>query len=757
VSATTRHHRRFARTAIAVALAFLCAWTAMVALVLPGAVAAADATTEGPPFPDPVPEQAIYDTAGLLSAGTIRTSTLIAERLADVTGGALVVYTQVAADPGPATTASRATALLDQWAPAWPALGSGVIVLVERNAAGDETEIAYAPSPAFRDRVPADVLEEILGSAVRPVLATGDVSAATTVAVARLLTEVVSGDGGIAPPNPPGTPGAAPAGAPPEGPPFPDPEIDRAVYDYAGVFLPETIAAVEAAIDRIETRTSAEIVVYTQIGSFPTTERTEANAIALIDQWGVGRAGFDDGLAIFFDFDSTRTGGQVQLYAAPGFEEAFLTNSERQAIFENDMLPHLRVDDWDSAILVAMDRIDEVATPENAARLERGRQFNAVIGLMGAPIAFIGLVGWAIFSWLRYGKDPVYLDSPSIYVPAPPPDLTAAAGAMIVDGRSSRRALTTAMLDLASRGLIGFREESGFLGIGRKVGVEISPAADDAVVQARRERNARRPIGPAERLAATKLQSLGRDGFIEPDELLGFGASVGAFDTALERHVVTNGWFGEKPSASVNRWVVRGIAADVVGIVAIIAGFSIPMSGLVLVGGALVAAGVLVLILARFMPAVTMPGAMIRAMLAAYRRTLRKTMEQSRSMDQVVAESGLDWLDTPDQAIVWGTALGLQEEIEAVLERSLDDVKEGRRDVGATYFPAWYHTSSGGSFANAAAGGGGIFSNSGVPDIGGMLSALGTIGNSPSSSGGSGGGFSGGSSGGGGGGAGGGF
>ena len=72
-----------------------------------------------------------------------------------------------------------------------------------------------------------------------------------------------------------------------------------------------------------------------------------------------------------------------------------------------------------------------------------------------------------------------------------------------------------------------------------------------------------------------------------------------------------------------------------------------------------------------------MPGAMIRAMLAAYRRTLEKTMAQARSMQQVVDEAGLDWLETPDQAVVWGTALGLQDEIEGVLERSLEDVREG--------------------------------------------------------------------------------
>jgi hypothetical protein len=127
-------------------------------------------------------------------------------------------------------------------------------------------------------------------------------------------------------------------------------------------------------------------------------------------------------------------------------------------------------------------------------------------------------------------------------------------------------------------------------------------------------------------------------------------------------------------------------------------------------------------------------------------------------MQQVVDEAGLEWLDTPDQAVVWGTALGLQSEIEDVLSRSIDDVKAGRAAETNAYFPVWYQTSSGSAFmgAGSSGSGGGLFSDSGIPDIGGMMSSLGSIGDSPSSSGG-GGGFGGGSSGGGGGGAGGGF
>jgi hypothetical protein len=382
-----------------------------------------------------------------------------------------------------------------------------------------------------------------------------------------------------------------------------------------------------------------------------------------------------------------------------------------------------------------------------------------VLGLVGAPIVFLGLAGWAFYHWRRFGKDPVYLDDPSILMPAPPPDLTAASGAFVMDGRTSRRALTTAMLDLASRGLIAFREEKGLFGLSTKVGVDTDPPTGDETEETQRKRNARRPTGPAEAVALQRLRGIdGSEHFIEPDDLPKFGEAVPAFDKALEGHVVQRGWVVESPSKVVGRWVARGTIAIVLGVVAAVVGFNVPISGLVLIGGGAIAGGVVILLFAGSMPSVTMPGAMIRAMLAAYRRTLHKTMEQARSMQQVVDEVALDWLETPDQAVVWGTALGLQGDIEAVLKRSLEDLDAGRTMASSTYFPGWYHTSDGSSFASAAAAGSGgsIFSGSGVPDVGGMMSALGTIGNSPSSSGG-GGGFSGGGSGGGGGGAGGGF
>jgi uncharacterized membrane protein YgcG len=542
------------------------------------------------------------------------------------------------------------------------------------------------------------------------------------------------------------------------GPPFQDPVVDQAVYDTAEVLSASTISQAEDTIDAIEERTGAEVVVYTQIVERGvTTDEAESHARALMDQWRVGRRGFDDGLIILFDLHRGDTcHGQVQLYAGPGFEAAFLTNSERQQIYERDMLPPLRECDLDGAVGIALQRVDAAATPEHAAALAMGRQIDAVIGLVGAPIVLFGLVGWGFWHWRRYGKDPVYLDDPSIHLPAPPPELTAASAALIVDGRTSRRALTTALLDLASRGRLAFREEKHLLGLQRKVGIDLEPPTREPEVEARQALNARRPLADAEGFALARIQGLGKtDGYVEPDELLGFGPHVSEFDEKLEEHVVAKGWFAERPSKVVGRWVVRGIIAVVVGIVALVGAFNLPSAGLALLGIAAILGGIIVAIMARSMPAVTVPGAMIRAMLAAYRRTLAKTMAQARSMQQVVFEARLDWLETPDQAVVWGLALGLQDEIEEVMERTFNDIRSDSA-ASSVYVPTWY-TSTGSNGAHAPAGSGGsLLSSSAIPNLGGMMAALGTIGNSPSSSG-SGGGFGGGSSGGGGGGAGGGF
>jgi uncharacterized membrane protein YgcG len=547
------------------------------------------------------------------------------------------------------------------------------------------------------------------------------------------------------------------------GPPFPPPNPGQAVYDTAGVFRDATVQQVEQTIDAIEARTGAEVVVYTQlVPDFTTDDDARQQAAALIDQWGVGRRGFDDGLAILFDlYENDPCHGRVQLYAGPGFSAEFLSNAERQSIFDNTMLPLLKRCDLDGALLVAMSSIDDAATPEHAQQLSFFRQLNAALGLLVAPLLLVLLAGWALLAWIRHGRDPVYLDDPSIHIPAPPPGLTPAAGAVVRDGRSTRRALTTASLDLASRGLIAFdATQAGLLGKSTELSIRTTEASTtDPVEQARLDRARGRPMDDAtEFLHHRMLNIAGGDQLIDKTQLLRLGTDVSGFDSRIEQHVVKQGWFTEPPAKATGRWLARGILAIIAGAILGFIAFNLPSDGLLLVAGAAIGGGVVMLVLSRSMPSRTMPGAMIRAMLEAYRRTLEKTMAQARSMGEVVETSAIPLIESPDDAVVWGVALGLQTEVEAVLRRTAEDVEAGVAPFG--YVPAWYATGGlgGGSGGGPSGWAPGVMSSSPIPNFGGMMAALGTIGNSPASSGsGGGGGFGGGGSGGGGGGAGGGF
>jgi hypothetical protein len=142
-------------------------------------------------------------------------------------------------------------------------------------------------------------------------------------------------------------------------------------------------------------------------------------------------------------------------------------------------------------------------------------------------------------------------------------------------------------------------------------------------------------------------------------------------------------------------------------------------------------------------------------------------MDQARSMREVVAEPEVAVLaDTPDKAVVWGLALGLHDEVSAVLARGLEEQRAATGSPVGAYYPGWLGSSPSSGWSGASAadlpggvsyGSGSIFSGSAIPDIGGMFSALSSVGSTPpssSSSSSGGGGFSGGGSSGGGGGSG---
>ena len=525
--------------------------------------------------------------------------------------------------------------------------------------------------------------------------------------------------------------------APAAGPPYPPAVDGQRVYDYAGIFSAPTVSSAEATIRDIETRSGAQIAVYTQIKpESDNLDLANADALELMNQWGVGRKGFDDGLVILFDMQDNRQHGEVSLYAGSGFKAAYLTNSDRQSIYDNDMKPLLVDGDFDGAIAAALKDAASAATPEHAAALNQARILNAAVGIAVLVLA-VTLIAFVLFNWYTHGRDPIYVDDDSVLMPAPPDGLTPAMATLLMDDRTSNRTVSAAMVDLAARGLLQFRQESGLFAKKTSIG----------------------STGKAERVDTPEAGLLeavstwtGPDGFVPTSTARELAPAIQHLKSNLETLSVQKAWLAGKPTRIIFIWIALAVAEGLAAIPLLVWTFSLDASGGLLGGGALLVAAVVTGITAWFMPCRTRLGAMLQAMLAAYKRTLQKTMAQSRSMDEVVERKALPWVSTPDAAMAWGVALGLNSEIERLLGDTVNASVASGRQVG--WYPMWFYgPGSPGGFGGGGGGGGGLFSASAIPDVGSMMSSLGSIGSSAS---GSGSGFGGGG-GGGGGGAGGGF
>ncbi|HEX2141198.1 MAG TPA: TPM domain-containing protein [Candidatus Limnocylindria bacterium] len=536
---------------------------------------------------------------------------------------------------------------------------------------------------------------------------------------------------------------------------FPDPVRDQAVYDPAGAVTPGVETAIEEMIDRIEERSGAEMVVYVRVE--PSNDESNlSDARALIDQWGIGRAGYDDGFVILLSFNDTSfQHGVLSTYAGGGFKAVYLPESEQQVIRDEVVIPAIRQGSPEGGLAAAVSLVEAAITSDKTGRLEFFRIVNAMVGIPGGILALLLTLGSAYVTWRRYGDDPELVDSPSILMAGPPAGMTAPLATVIRQGRATQHSQNTLLVDLASRGLIRFRNLDR---VGKvKSDDDPDPLTDPAIEVFKRPPGTGR-LDPTLTDAFQIVQQQELGGVLARERLWKLNERLGGMKQRLEEEAVRLGWLSQRPSPMISRWTWIGVAEIVGGIGLAWLGYTIPMSGLTLLGAAFGVGGIGTVGFGSAMSQRTRKGAYVDGMLKAYRRTLRKTLEQARNMGEVVTVPEVAVLaDTPDKAVLWGIALGLHDEVATVLERGLADPGV-QADPSRAYYPTWLGTSSSSNLSSssnvaAGAGLGGLFSGSGTPDIGGMFGALGSIGSTPaSSSSGSGGGFGGGGSSGGGGG-----
>ena len=517
------------------------------------------------------------------------------------------------------------------------------------------------------------------------------------------------------------------------------------VYDLAEIWTTAAEQEAQQIAEAIRTRTEAQlaIVAWPSDHFDVSTETARVDALTIMNTWGVGRQGINDGLVVLFDMDEgEKKHGQIYLYAGAGFLERYMNEDEARQIVNDDMLPLAIEGDIDGALLAGLRHIDRIVQPNGNPERGPATAFNLLLGaiVLGAGLLVLGLL---LQTWWSRGRDAeVPLIDDSVLMPGPPPGLTPALATVLRNDGVDREAFTSALVDLGHRGLATFQEAPD----NRKhvdLVVPPSPLIDPNSLEARR-----RPLGSAEDQLARSIAAKSTGGVLSWAELkAGEGAKLyESFRKNIGRAAKATGFFKEDPNKLSAKWA--GIGGLLIGLVVVFAFvFVLDTSDnseqlikpgrSILIGPIIASAllGVFVIIASGRLVARTLAGAQALGMALAYRNTLRWELKRAHTVDEAVTQtqSKLPWITTPDLLTVWAVAFGLKDEIDDLIRETFE---EAQRTGAAVWAPTWYSGSDG------------------IGSVGNLASSIGSISTSTTSS--SGGGYGGGG-GGGGGGAGGGF
>jgi uncharacterized membrane protein YgcG len=526
---------------------------------------------------------------------------------------------------------------------------------------------------------------------------------------------------------------------------LPPSQEGKYVYDFADIWSPATEVRAQSIAEGIRTRTEAQLAIV----SWPSdifdvsTEDARQDAITIINTWGVGRKGVDDGLVVLFDMDQDSTNhGQIYLYAGKGYVERYLDPDEAANVVNGDMLPLAREGDIDGALLAGLEQIDHVTQPNGNP--DRGTK-NLINALLVAPVLGLGVLVFGQFlrTWWERGRDvEVPLIDDSVLLPVPPPGLTPALATALRNNGVDKEAFTSALVDLGHRGLVTFEQPDG-----DKKHVDLvippEPLIDPNSLEARR-----RPLGAAEAQLAASIAAKSVGNRLSWSSLkAGEGAKLyQSFNKNLGRSGKTAGYFKDDPNKLPTKWA--GIAIGLI-VAVVVFGFLFvfdtdensgelfrPGKGFLLAPMLMsVVLGIVTVIFSGRLVARTLDGARALGMALAYKNTLRWELKRAHTVDEAVEQTKtrLPWITTPDLLTVWAVAFGLKDEIDDLIRETFETAGS---TGAAVWAPVWYSGSDG------------------ISSVGNLASSIGSISTSASSS--SGGGYGGGG-GGGGGGAGGGF
>lgn len=133
------------------------------------------------------------------------------------------------------------------------------------------------------------------------------------------------------------------------------------LYDLAQLLDASQAASIEKKLEDFEVRTSNQVVIV--ISNDLCGMDISQYGTELIENWGVGQAKEDNGLAIILKPKTSSEKGEVNISTGRGMEGA-LPDGQCYLIEQNEMLPSFKQNDYFGGINKALDVIMELAAKE---------------------------------------------------------------------------------------------------------------------------------------------------------------------------------------------------------------------------------------------------------------------------------------------------------------------------------------------------------------------------------------------------------
>ena len=166
------------------------------------------------------------------------------------------------------------------------------------------------------------------------------------------------------------------------------------VNDFAQVLSTETEVQLEEKLSQEASRENgAELAVVTL--SSLESQPIESVTLAYFDKWQIGKKGEDNGVLLLLAIEDR----EIRIHTGYGVE-GVLPDGVSGRIIDQEIIPHLRNDDYDSAIIAGVDRIlVQIASPQQLPTTQSNVSIWTILLIL---VIFYGIIGLLIFLIVKY-------------------------------------------------------------------------------------------------------------------------------------------------------------------------------------------------------------------------------------------------------------------------------------------------------------------------------------------------------------------